>query len=102
MGLAYSSTGQGEIDKSRALTSDDRRNFAGAVASAAFGSVNDQARKWLPEVVNRVAAAPPVISETDVEQVVSMTAEFRKPQSALRRGEHRSTLPVVSTATHGG
>ena len=45
MGLAYSSSSQREGDKSSELTSDDRRNFAGAVASVAFGSVNDQARK---------------------------------------------------------
>jgi tetratricopeptide (TPR) repeat protein len=44
----------------------------------AFGSVNDQARKWLPELPDSVAAVPSVITETDVEQVVSMTAEFRK------------------------
>lgn len=78
MGLAYSSSGRGESDKSSELTSDDRRNFAGAVASVAFGSVNDQARKWLPELPNSVAAVPPVITESDVEQVVSMTLEFRK------------------------
>ncbi|WP_433169149.1 helix-turn-helix domain-containing protein [Kribbella sp. CA-247076] len=78
MGLAYASSSRAEAGESRKLTSDDRRNFAGAVASVAFGSVNDQARKWLPDVPSSVASVPSVISETDVEQVVSMTAEFRK------------------------
>ncbi len=40
--------------------------------------MNDQAQKWLPEFPNSVAAVPPVITESDVEQVVSLTAELRK------------------------
>ncbi|MEV6888745.1 helix-turn-helix transcriptional regulator [Kribbella sp. NPDC051137] len=78
MGLAYSSSAEGESDKSSELTCEDRRDFAGAVASVAFGSVSDQARKWLPEVPNSLAAVPPVITDSDVEQVGSMTLEFRK------------------------
>ena len=78
MGLAYSATGGTESFQSRELTPEDRRNFAGAVASVAFGSVNDQAQKWLPEFANGIAAVPPVITESDVEQVVSLTAELRK------------------------
>ena len=78
MGLAYSATSNAGEHQPRELTSEDRRNFAGAVASVAFGSVNDEARKWLPEFSNGVAAVPPVITDSDVEQVVSMTAELRK------------------------
>jgi transcriptional regulator with XRE-family HTH domain len=78
MGLAYSATLQAESVQSRELSNMDRKNFAGAVASVAFGSVNDEARKWLPEFSHSVATVPPVITESDVEQVVSMTAELRK------------------------
>jgi len=78
MGLAYSATSGPEGLQARELTTEDRRNFAGAVASVAFGSVNDEARKWLPEFPNSVAVVPPVITESDVEQVVSLTAELRK------------------------
>ena len=78
MGLAYSATSRAESHQSRGLTMEDRKNFAGAVASVAFGSVNDEARKWLPEFSNGVAVVPPVITGSDVEQVASMTAELRK------------------------
>ena len=78
MGLAYSATSQAESRQSRELSREDRKNFAGAVASVAFGSVNDEARKWLTELSSGVAAVPPVITESDVEQVMSMTAELRK------------------------
>jgi transcriptional regulator with XRE-family HTH domain len=78
MGLAYSAASQAETDHSRELTIEDRKNFAGAVASVAFGSVNDEAKRWLPEFSNGVAAVPPVITESDVQQVISMTVELRK------------------------
>ncbi|WP_020389946.1 helix-turn-helix domain-containing protein [Kribbella catacumbae] len=78
MGLAYSAASQPETYQTRDLTTEDRKNFAGAVASVAFGSVNDDAKKWLPEFTNGVAAVPPIITESDVHQVISMTAELRK------------------------
>src|SRR3954452_18874849 len=59
MGLAYSAMSQAGTDHSRELTTEDRKNFAGAVASVAFGSVNDEAKKWLPAFSNGVAAVPP-------------------------------------------
>ncbi|NIK58241.1 helix-turn-helix domain-containing protein [Kribbella shirazensis] len=78
MGLAYSTTSQPAADECRVLTIDDRRNFAGAVASVAFGSVNDEAKKWLPEFAGSVGTVPAVITESDVQQVVSITVELRK------------------------
>jgi transcriptional regulator with XRE-family HTH domain len=78
MGLAYSVTGEVGPHEAGELTVEDRRNFAGAVASVAFGSVNDEAKKWLPRFSGGVAVVPPVITESDVQQVVSMTVELRK------------------------
>ncbi|MFD7157635.1 helix-turn-helix domain-containing protein [Kribbella sp. NPDC059898] len=78
MGLAYSATSQSDSDETHELTIEDRRNFAGAVASVAFGSVNDEAKKWLPQFSNGVAAVPSVITDSDVQQVVSMTVQLRK------------------------
>ncbi|GAB3922114.1 helix-turn-helix transcriptional regulator [Kribbella albertanoniae] len=77
MGLAYGDLDH-DVTQHRDLTNADRKHFAGAVASVAFGSVNDEARKWLPELPTGMAAVPTAITDSDVEQVFSMTAEFRK------------------------
>ncbi len=76
MGLAYSSTV--ETDKPQDLTFEDRQSFAGSVASVAFGSATPDARKWLPKFSIGSTSVPDMITLADIEQVRSMTREFRK------------------------